>query len=92
MDTSKVTITICMATMTIMGLLEAFDSCDKHFSLRDSEMAALINRTYPSCDQRNFSVELPICQIDGESTVDTCHAPPGRLSDDGYRMYRTGVC
>ena len=79
MDTSKLAITICMTIMTIICFLEAFDSCDKHFSLRDPEMAALINRTYPSCDQRNLSAELPICQIDGENTVDTCYAPPGRL-------------
>ena len=80
MDTSKSAITICMTIMTIIGLIEASsDLYDKHFSLRDPEMAALINRTYPSCDQRNFSIQLPICQIDGESTVDTCNAPPGRL-------------
>ena len=80
MDTLKLAIIICMTIMTIIGLIEASsDSCDRHFSLRDPEMAALINRTYPSCDQRNFSIELPICQITGENTVDTCYAPPGRL-------------
>ena len=42
-------------------------------------MAALINRTYPSCDERDFSIELPICQIDDENTVDTCFARPDRL-------------
>ena len=66
--------------MTIIGWTEAsYDSCDKSFILRDPEMAALVNRTYPSCDQRNFSTELPICQIDGENTADTCYASPGRL-------------
>ena len=80
MDTSKLAITICMTIMTNIGLIEAFsDSCDKHFSLGDPEMAALINSTYPSCDQRNFSIELPICQVYGENTVDTCYAPHGRL-------------
>ena len=80
MDTSKLTFIIFMTIMTIIGLVYAsFDSCDKHFSLTDREIAALINQTYPSCDQRNFSVELPICQIDGENTVDTCYAPHGRL-------------
>ena len=76
MDTSKLAITICITIMTIIGLIEA---SDKHFSLTDPEMAALINRTYPSCDQRNFSIELPICQIDDENTMDTCYTPPGRL-------------
>ena len=42
-------------------------------------MAALINRTYPSCDQKNLSRELSICQIDGENTVDTCYVPHDRL-------------
>ena len=80
MATSKLSITICMTIVTIIGLIEASsDSCDKHFSLTDPEMAALINQTYPSCDQRNFSAELPICQITGENTVDPCYAPPGRL-------------
>ena len=79
MDTSKLAITIAM---TIVKLIEASsDSCDKHFTLTGPEMAALINRTYPSCDQRNFSIESPICQIDSENTVDTCYAPPGRLPD-----------
>ena len=55
------------------------DFGDMSFSLRGPEIAALINRTYPSCDQRNFSIELPICQIDSKKTVDTCYAPPGRL-------------
>ena len=76
MDTSKLAITICITIMAIIGLIEA---SDKHFSLTDPEMAALINRTYPSCEQRNFSIELPICQIDDENTVDTCYTPPGRL-------------
>ena len=80
MDTLKLAIIICMTIMTIIGLIEASsDSCDRHFSLRDPEMAALINQTYPSCDQRNFSIELPICQITCENTVDTCYAPPGKL-------------
>ena len=66
--------------MTTIGWTEASsDSCDKYFSLRGPEMTALINRTYPSCDQRNLSIEMPICQIDYDNTVDTCHAPPGRL-------------
>ena len=66
--------------MTIIGLIAASsDSCNKHFSLKDPEMAALINRNYASCNQRNFSIELPICQIDGENTADTCYAPHGRL-------------
>ena len=42
-------------------------------------MAALINRTYPSCDQRDLSTEFPICQIDRENRVDTSYAPHGRL-------------
>ena len=77
---SKLAIAIYMTIMTIIGLIVASsDSCDKHFSLRDPEMAALINQTYPSCDQRDFSIELPICRIDDENTVDTCYAPSGRL-------------
>ena len=39
-----------------------------------------VNGTYPSCDQRDFSIELPKCQIDAENTEDTCSALPGRLT------------
>ena len=73
---------ILVFIMTIMECrpTEAFsDPCDKYLSLRGPEMTALINRTYLPCDQRNMSREMPICQIDGENTVDTCYAPPDRL-------------
>ena len=66
--------------MIRLGMLAASsDSCDKHLSLRGAEMTALIRHTYPSCDQRDFSIELPICQIDRENAVDTCYASHGRL-------------
>ena len=55
------------------------DACDKHLYLRGPEMAALINRTYPSCAQRDFSIELPICQIDKENRVDNGYVPHDRL-------------
>ena len=42
-------------------------------------MAALINRTYPYCAQKDFSIELPICQIDKENRVDTSYVPRDRL-------------
>ena len=66
--------------MITMGQIEASsDSCDDDFSLRGHEMAALINRTYSPCEQRNFSRELPVCQIEGENTVDTCYATSDRM-------------
>ena len=60
--------------MMAMRWIEASDSCDRHLGLRGPEMIALINRTYPFCDQRKFSGELPICEIDSENTLDTCHS------------------
>ena len=88
-----------MTLIIIIGLIETFSNpCDNHFSLTGPEMAALINRTYPSCDQRNLSRELPICQVEGENTVDTCYAPPDKLTapsvcPDGTwkRTYRSVV-
>ena len=66
--------------MTRLGMMRASsDSCDKHLNLRGPEMAALINRTYPSCDQKDFSKELPICQIDKDNRLDTGYAPGDRL-------------
>ena len=66
--------------MIIPGMTRSFsDSCDKHLSLRGPEMAALINRTYPSCAQKDFPIELPICQIDKENRIDTRYVPLDRL-------------
>ena len=70
---------IVVLMLTIRMLETSSDFCDMSFGSRGPGVAALINRTYPSCDQRNFSIELPICQIDSENTIDTCYAPPGRL-------------
>ena len=65
--------------MIRLGMTRASDSCDMSFSLRGPEMAALINRTYPSCDERDLSTELPICQIDKENRLNTSYAPHDRL-------------
>ena len=70
---------IIIFIITIGMTKASSDSCDKSFNLRASALTALINRTYPSCDHRDFSIELPICQIDKENTVDTCYAPLGEL-------------
>ena len=70
---------IFVLTLTIRMLETSSDFCAMSLSLTGPGMAALINRTYPSCDQRDFYIELPICQLDNENKIDTCYASPGRL-------------
>ena len=80
-DIMALYVSFIFVLMISMEMMKAsFDSCDNHLSLRGPEMAALINRTYPTCNQINFTRELPVCQIDNENTVDTCYGHPGRLS------------
>ena len=69
---------VVVILMTTIGWVAASsDTCDKH--LRRSEMSALINRTSPSCDQIDLSMELAVCQASGENTAATCYVPHDRL-------------
>ena len=79
MALSQLSLGILMLTVTIEIIYSSSDACDQHFSLRGPELAALVNRTYPSCDQMDLSVGPRICQINCESKVDMCHANYGTL-------------
>ena len=52
-----------MLAVTIEIICSSSNSCDQHFSLRGPELAALVNRTYPSCRQMDLSAGSRICQI-----------------------------
>ena len=79
MALSQLGLVIIMLTVTIEIIYSSSDACDQHFSLRGPELAAMVNRTYPSCDQVDLSAGSRICQINYESTGDMRHANDATL-------------